>query len=354
MSDEAVRIGLVGAGANTRKRHLPGFQALDGVEVVSVANRSRESGQAIADEYGVPRVYDSWVDLIAAPDTNAICIGTWPYMHRTLALAALESDKHVLTEARMAMNASEAHEMLDASREKPHLVSQVVPALFAVKAESMMKELLQEGYIGDLLSVDLTAIDLLPHEGFIDRDGPLRWRHNRDLSGYNIMMMGPWYEVLMRWIGPAAKVTAITRVNVTSRSDEAGARHALSVPDHVELLCEMAYGPVAHMRFSEVTGLVPTDQLWFFGTEGTLLLECHVLSEEVRLLGGRRGDGKLTEIDIPAEKRGRWRVEEEFVNAIRGIEPVARTTFEDGVNYMEFTEAVTRSAQSGMAVHLPL
>ena len=47
-------------------------------------------------------------------------------------------------------------------------------------------------------------------------------------------------------------------------------------------------------------------------------------------------------------------MEEEFVNAIRGLEPVTHTSFEDGVRYMEFTEAVTRSAQSGKKVHLPL
>ena len=43
-------------------------------------------------------------------------------------------------------------------------------------------------------------------------------------------------------------------------------------------------------------------------------------------------------------------MEEEFVNAIRGREKIARTTFEDGVRYMEFTDAVTRSATTGQTV----
>ena len=78
------------------------------------------------------------------------------------------------------------------------------------------------------------------------------------------------------------------------------------------------------------------------------------MTEETRLLGGRKGDGKLHEIDIPTGEARRLAIEEEFVNAIRGLEPVTLTTFEDGVKYMEFTEAVTRSAQSGEAVNLPL
>ena len=72
------------------------------------------------------------------------------------------------------------------------------------------------------------------------------------------------------------------------------------------------------------------------------------------LYGGRRGDSELSEIVIPEEKKGRWRVEEEFINAIRGEEPVTHTPFDVGVQYMEWTEAVTRSAQTGQAISLPL
>ena len=124
-----IRIGIVGAGANTRALHIPGFQKIDGVEVVSVANRSIESGQAVASEFSIPNVYDNPYDLINADDTDAICIGTWPYTHKPFVLAALDANKHVLTEARLAMNASDAREMLYASRLKPNLVTQVVPCL---------------------------------------------------------------------------------------------------------------------------------------------------------------------------------------------------------------------------------
>ena len=50
MAGEAVRVGLIGAGRNTRERHIPGFQKVEGVELAAVANRSRQSGQAVADE----------------------------------------------------------------------------------------------------------------------------------------------------------------------------------------------------------------------------------------------------------------------------------------------------------------
>ena len=52
---------------------------------------------------------------MADPDIDAIVIGTWPYLHCPITLAALEAGKHVLTEARMSMNAAEAHRMLAAA-----------------------------------------------------------------------------------------------------------------------------------------------------------------------------------------------------------------------------------------------
>ena len=346
MADDTIRIGHVGAGANTRLRHIPGFAAIEGVENVSVANRSRESSQRVADEFGLSTVYDSWEDLIDADDTNAICIGTWPYMHKTLVLASLAAGKHVLTEARMTMNSADAREMLEASLAYPDLVTQIVPAPHTLKVDSTIRDMISDGYFGDVLSADITV-----HQGdFVDYDSGLHWRHNRDLSGNNIMQMGIWYEAIMRWFGPAAAVSAVGRVNVKQRQGWDGGLAYITIPDHVEILIEFASGPVARLRVSTVTGLAPADGVWIFGSEGTV----HVDSGSMTVRGGRRGDSELAEIDIPAEKQGDWRVEEEFVNAIRGIEPVTHTNFYDGVRYMEFTDAVTISIQTGERVTLPL
>ena len=48
MADGIIRVGLIGAGANTRLRHIGGLREQEGVEIVGVANRSRESGERIA------------------------------------------------------------------------------------------------------------------------------------------------------------------------------------------------------------------------------------------------------------------------------------------------------------------
>ena len=68
---------------------------------------------------------------------------------------------------------------------------------------------------------------------------------------------------------------------------------------------------------------------------------------------GKRGDSKLEPVSIPKNEVGVWRVEEEFINAIRGDEIITHTSFEDGVRYMEFIDAVQLSAQSGKKIKLP-
>ncbi len=346
MGTNTIRVGIVGAGANTRLRHIPGLKAVLGVEVVSVANRSRESGQRVAQEFGIPKVYDTWRELVEADDTDAICIGTWPSLHCPVTLVALEHNKHVLCEARMAMNRREAHAMLAAARQRPHLVTQLVPAPHTLAVDSTIQRLIADGYAGDLLAVEVQATQAT----FVDRESPLHWRHDSGLSGFNTLTMGIWYEAMMRWVGPASRVMALTKVCVPRRKDATGVLRTVTVPDHVEIIATLGCGAVAHLRVSAVTGLAPANEVWLFGSEGTL----RVHGSPLTLSGGRRGDTELAEIVIPEEQQGGWRVEEEFINAVRGEETVTRTTFEDGVRYMEFTEAVIRSAQSGQAISLPL
>ena len=342
MTNQTIRVGFVGAGANTRLHHLPKLRAQAGVELVAVANRSKESGERVAKEFGVARVHDDWREVVTAPDVDAVCIGTWPYMHCELTLAALEAGKHVLCEARMAMNAAEGRRMLEASRRKPQLVAQLVPAPHTLETDSTLQSLLADGYVGEVLTVELQA----GQGRFVDADGPLHWRHQLSLSGHNMMNMGIWYEAMMRWLGPARRVMAMTKVAVSRRRDGDGTWHDVKVPDHVDILATLKRDAVAHLRFSAVTGLAPAPGVWIFGSEGTLRLE----ADAKRLSGAKRGDKELREIPVPTGRRIGWRVEEEFVNAIRGGEKITRTNFEDGVRYMEFTDAVTRSAAEGRAV----
>lgn len=342
MTTQSLRVGVIGAGANTRTKHIPGLQAIDGVEVVKVCNRSQESGQRVADELSIPQVVTDWRDVIHDTTIDAIVIGTWPYMHKMLTIAALEADKHVMCEARMAMNAAEAREMYEVARRRPHLTAQIVPSPFSLRVDKTIQRLLAEGWLGDVLAVEVRA-----GNDFVEQNGaPLHWRHDKDLSGQNIMSMGIWYEALMRWVGVATRVTATGKTFVNTRTDWEGRRVGVRIPDHIDILADLACGAQAHIQVSSVTGLAGPPSATLYGSKGTLRFT------ENKLYGGKRGDSGLSEIEIPPSEAGAWRVEEEFVNAIRGLEPITHTDFLTGVKYMEFTEAVNISLAEGRGVAL--
>jgi predicted dehydrogenase/GNAT superfamily N-acetyltransferase len=342
--DRTLRVGIVGAGGNTTAKHLPGLQAIEGVEIVSLCNRSRASSERVAQQFGIPTIYGHWRALIDAPDTDAIVIGTWPYLHCRATLAALEAGKHVMCEARMAMDAQEAWAMLEAAQANPHLVAQVVPSPSTLRVDRTVQRLIAAGYLGELLSIEVRDL-----RGFLDREGPLHWRQDADRSGFNVMSLGIWYEALMRWVGEATRVLALGRTHVRLRRDpESDRMRAVRIPEHLDVIADMACGAQAHVQISQAAGLAGPREAWLFGSEGTL----RFLDD--RLFGGQRGDDVLHEIPIPAAEEGSWRVEREFVDAIRGQGVITHTTFEDGVKYMEFTEAVARSIAQGVAVALPL
>ena len=343
MTQDTIRVGIIGAGANTRDRHIPGLQAIEGVEIVAVCNRSQESGERAAKQFGIERVCTNWQEIVHAPDVDAVVIGTWPYMHRPATVAALEADKHVMCEARMAMNASEAHCMYDALRSRPHLVAQIVPSPFSLRVDRTIQRLIRDGWLGDVLVVDVRA-----GGAFIDTDNTMHWRHNMDLSGLNVMTMGIWYEAMLRWVGEATSVVAKSKTFMPMRKDEQGRLMGVRIPDHIDIIADLACGGQAHIQVSSVTGFGEPPSATIYGSEGTLHFGGDVLT------GGRRGDDGLSEIEVPAHEAGGWRVEEEFISAIRGQEEITHTDFATGVKYMEFTEAVHRSRTSGAAVNLPL
>ncbi len=344
-------MGFIGAGANAANSHIPRLRDIEGVSILGVANRTRHSSERAAREHGIPRVYDKWPQLLDDPDIDAVVIGTWPYMHHPITLQALEKGKHVLTEARMAMSADQAREMLAASLRKPDLVAQVNPGYMASPAVIKTLADLVGGSIGEVLAADFTQAS-----GFANLTPAYPWRYDRSMSGFNIMMVAMRYEDMLRIFGPATSVTAVTRVFYPLLNDPSGRRMVTDVPDHVEITAELSGRATMHMRLSTVAGFAPASELWVFGSEGTVrcVLSPPGTPESSGVWLGRRGDDAMSEVVIPREKWQPVRAAADFVGAIRGERPVGETTFEDGVRYMEFTEAVIRSAQERRTIPLPL
>ncbi len=99
-------------------------------------------------------------------------------------------------------------------------------------------------------------------------------------------------------------------------------------------------------NISEVSGFSGQSGISLFGSKATLKYS------DNKLYGGTKDENSLEEIVIPPEFEDEWRVEQEFINAIRGKEKVKLTTFKDGLKYMEITEAVYKSIQTGKHISI--
>ena len=352
MASQILRIGLIGAGANTRLRHIPGLQAIENVEIVAVCNRRPGSTTAVAHEFGIAKTFEHWQDLVADPNIDAVVIGTWPYLHCPITLAALETGKHVLTEARLSLNAAEAHQMLAASQKHSKQVTQVVPSPYGLKGHDVMAELLAGGYLGELREVQVYA----RNNALADPAAPLSWRQDVGLSGFNMLSLGIVHETLLRWAPPPVRVLAQVHAFIPTRIDpESGVRRPVGTPDSVQILAILENGARAVYHLSGVTSFGQGIGIWLYGSEGVLHYD--LVQDRIEGASGKKKPGPkqtLEEIPIPPSKARDWRVEADFVDAIRHQSPIQFTDFATGVAYMEFTEAVARSAQRGQAVELPL
>lgn len=341
MSTATITVGVIGAGSNTRAKHIPGLRAIEGVEIVSVRNSTDESSRDAAEELEIPRWHSNWRELVEADDVDAMVIGTWPYMHCRCSVAALKAGKHVMCEARMARSAAEARRMLDVAQARPHLVAQVVPSPFTLEVDATIRRSLAEGYLGEPVSVEV-----VDRSGFADRAPEYHWRNDFELSGFNTMSLGIWYEAIMRWLGVATSVQARGRI-VKPMLERDGGVYVTRIFDHLDLFGEMACGAQLRMSLSTVTG-PPERHVTIRGTEGAIRYDGNTLT------GCSAGAEQFAPIEVPEDERGGWRVEEEFVGAIRGEEEIVLTRFEDGLRYMHFVEATVRAAQSGDSVELPM
>ncbi len=347
MTNSSIRVGIVGAGQNTRARHLPGLLAIPGVEIAGVVNRSPESTAKVAQAWKIPKTYPDWHSLVADPQIDAVVVGTWPNLHCEVTCAALDAGKHVLCEARMARNLAEARQMLEVSRKASHLVAMLVPSPFGLICGPRMQDLIVDNYLGELREFVLLG----GTDQFFDYSQPLHWRQDAAISGNNVLALGILHETWLRWFPQPQKLIAQTQTFEPVRPNPtASGNLPVTVPDSVQILAQMANGARGVYHLSGIQHFGPGFQIHLYGSAGTIKLRFTADDDEIS--SGRVGDTEFRALQIPPDLRGKWRVEEEFIAAIRGTEPVRYCDFETGVRYMAFTDAVARSAASGGFVDL--
>jgi predicted dehydrogenase len=340
---DTIRIGFIGLGGIYRQRHMPGLQKIDGLEFTAVVNQSRESSERAAEEFGIATVCDSWEELVARDDIDAVCIGTWPYMHKPMSIAALEAGKHVFCQARMAMNYAEAQAMYDVAQ-RTGLVAMLCPVPFGLSIDKTMAKHIERDDLGDITLVRVNSMSGM----FADPEAPMNWRKAHRLSGLNMHTLGMYIEVIHRWFGRTKSVSAQSSIVTPQRVDDTGERIDVEIPDQYLLNTITQSGVPVQYTVSTVAHH-GVDEIHIHGTKQTLYYDVH----RDQLYSAAPGEtmGTATVASGDEYNTRNWRVESDFINAIRTGSDYY-PNFEDGLRYMQVVQAAHDSAASGQAIEL--
>src|SRR5499427_1643940 len=327
-----LRIGIVGAGNIVKTRHLPALKKNPEVDIVAVSNSTYESSEKfVAENCPSATPMRNWADLLALPDLDIVWIGTTPYMHSAVTISALEAGKHVFCQARMSMDLAEAEEMLAASKRYPELVTMLCPPPFGLRGDLMVKKLLAENFIGQPHHVRLQSF----HGNYLDLDAPPHWRQKIEISGLNTLTLGIYIEVLQRWLGDITGVFARGKIIQPLREG-----YNVIVPDLLTVLGTFENGAEGVLEFSGINALAGGDRLEIYGSTGILTYD---FTSDV-MHAGKVGDRAMHVVDVPTELEGEWRVEEDFLAAVKSKGRVLpHPNFEDGLRYMRVVQAVSDS-----------
>jgi predicted dehydrogenase len=109
---QKIRVGIVGLGFGAE--FIPIYQAHPNADLVAVGQRSEDSLNEIADNFGIPRRYTSLEAMLEDPDIDAIHINTPISEHADHAVAALEAGKHVACTVPMAISVADCARVVEA------------------------------------------------------------------------------------------------------------------------------------------------------------------------------------------------------------------------------------------------
>jgi len=123
-----------------------------GARVVGVCDVAQEKAKQVAQEWGLPKVYFRYEDVLADPDVQVVHLCTPNRLHYGQAKAALQAGKHVLCEKPLAMNSTESAELV-ALAAKSGRVAAVDYNLRFYPLVIEARDMVQRGDVGEIFSV---------------------------------------------------------------------------------------------------------------------------------------------------------------------------------------------------------
>jgi biliverdin reductase len=118
--NHTLKVGLVGTGYVAKLRAQT-LQSDERSQLVAVVGHTPAHSEEFSQKY-LASLMDSWEQLVERPDLDLVIISTINRDHGAIARAALEADKHIVVEYPLALNPTEAEELIALSQAKGKLL----------------------------------------------------------------------------------------------------------------------------------------------------------------------------------------------------------------------------------------
>ena len=357
---EKIRLGFVGANVNSiwsTQSHFPALLASPEVEFTAACTSRLESAEEAKQAFGTKLAFHDFREMAKSPDIDAVAVVVRVPLHYEPTKAAIEAGKHVYTEWPLGQNTAEAEELAALAKAKGvqtavGLQSRVSPALMYIK------ELIETGYVGEVLSCHVTTM----RDGSLARAPGRTW--NLDVNqGANTLTIanGHVIDALRFVLGDFERVacmvtTQIDKMPVTGTDETID----VTAPDNVRVSGQLERGAAVSVHVGAVPWGGTGFRMEIYGREGTLITTGSVSSQrgEMLRIQGAQKSNDLEELAIPdrfvyvpddfptGDPFNVGQMYALFAEAIRTGEN-RLPTFDDAVKLHRFLDIIKKASDTG-------
>jgi predicted dehydrogenase len=328
-------------------------------ELYAVCTAHADTAQAAADKFGVKRAYSDVKALGADPQVEAALVAVRVPAHYTLSKSVLEAGKPVYCEWPLGKDTKEAEELAALARSKK-LPTMVGLQRRASPAYLYMRELVKDGYVGQVLSVNMTLMG----SGVLTRTADRTWQRDVTLGANTLTItFGHIIDALCMVVGELTDVSALVSTQVPQWFETDTKKYVdVTSPDNIMIQGRLEGGAVVSANVGVHPYHGSGHRLEIYGKNGTLMMigggEAGQEANR-KIVGGNKDDKTLQELPVP--DRLKWVPEAvrsvgrsydvgqmwvNFAKAIRtgtGVEP----DFDHAVRRHRTLDAIRRASETG-------
>ena len=300
MTDK-IRVGIIGANANygwSKRAHLPALLGMDDFELTAVCTSRPETAEESKAFYGAKLAFHDYTEMSNHPDVDLVVVSVSVPAHHGMVNAGLQAGKHVFCEWPLGANSAETEDLAGLAREKG------VHTLIGLQARGgpallRLKELVAEGYVGEMLACNMTMF--LP--GLLQRGADRTWMADRSKGANSLSIAsGHALDIFCHCVGEFRELSAQVSVQLGQWQIGEGKSVAVDAPDNVVVSGVLENGAAASAHIATIPWNGSGWRMEVYGTEGTLSAHSEAMVQygDVQLLGANGAGQALQALDVPS------------------------------------------------------